>query len=375
MPAIIRAQLAQQIVDTLKTICHHDINYIDIEGRVIASTDPDRVGGYHTGGHEAARTGRMVAIEGDDRQQEVRHGINMPIRFNGSTVAVIGITGIPAEVERYADLAQRITLLLLREHEIDSRNYNIRTQTGYLVRALIDRENVAPAFIAEVLEKNGLTNKPDEWRTIVIQLQDEHPHPLSAIEAGVREVMKQCGKCLFGYRFPHEFVLLIRESDSARWVNSLRQLADEWKTDIRTGVGSKRSLSRQDLSFQAAKLAVQSLEVGENFALYESMRLEILLGSVSKAAADAYLQKCLSGLDEADKNLLNLYFACELSLKETAKKCFLHVNTVQYQLKRIRERSGLDPRRFREASLLYTALRVEAMTSRSMSGSADDSYS
>jgi len=33
-------------------------------------------------------------------------------------------------------------------------------------------------------------------------------------------------------------------------------------------------------------------------------------------------------------------------------------------LKRIRERCGLDPRRFREASLLYTALRVEAMRRR-----------
>ena len=51
-----------------------------------------------------------------------------------------------------------------------------------------------------------------------------------------------------------------------------------------------------------------------------------------------------------------------MSLKETAERCFLHVNTVQYRLKRVRERCGLDPRRFREASLLYTALRVEAMS-------------
>jgi carbohydrate diacid regulator len=95
------------------------------------------------------------------------------------------------------------------------------------------------------------------------------------------------------------------------------------------------------------------------------MRLELLLGSVSEAAADAYLQKCLDGLDEADRKLLRLYFASEMSLKETAEKCFVHVNTVQYQLRRVRERCGLDPRRFREASLLYTALRVEAMQNRS----------
>ena len=50
MPAPIQGQLAQQIVDTLKTICNHNINFIDVQGRISASTDPARVGSYHDGG-------------------------------------------------------------------------------------------------------------------------------------------------------------------------------------------------------------------------------------------------------------------------------------------------------------------------------------
>lgn len=364
MPAQIRTQLAQQIVDTLKTICNHDINFIDVQGRISASTDPARVGSYHVGGHQAAQGGQIVVIDEDDPQRDLRHGINMPIRFHGSTVAVIGITGVPGEVQKYADLAQRLTLLLLREHEIDMRNYDTRTQTGYLVRALIDREAVSAAFISEVLERNGLSDRGESWRTMVIQLQQTHEHPLSAIEAATQEAVKRLGKCLYAYRFPNEYVLLVKERDCARWERALRELADEWPKDIRVGIGSSRRLSRQDLSFRAAKLAIQSQEAGENFASYESVRLEILLGSVSDAAASAFLQRCLSGLDDADRELLNLYFASDLSLKETAQRCFLHVNTVQYRLKRIRERCGLDPRRFREASVLYTALRVEAISAR-----------
>ncbi len=42
MPLRIQTQLAQQIVDTLKTICSHDINFIDVGGRIAASTDPAR---------------------------------------------------------------------------------------------------------------------------------------------------------------------------------------------------------------------------------------------------------------------------------------------------------------------------------------------
>ena len=315
MPARIRNQLAQQIVDTLKTICSHDINFIDVQGRISASTDPARVGEYHFGGHNAAQSGQVIVIGQDDTLNSMRQGINMPIRFHGSTVAVIGITGEP----------------------------------------------VNPEFVSEVLERNGLSDKAEQWRAMVIQLKESHVHTLSAIEAAAQNVTKRLGSCLYAYRFPDEYVLIVKERDSARWEKALRALAADWPEDIRAGIGSARRLSRQDLSFQAAKLALQSLETGENFASYESIRLEILLGSVSEHAAKTYMEKCLKGLDQGDKDLLNLYFACEMSLKQTADRGFQHVNTVQYHLRRIRDRCGLDPRRFRDASLLYTALRIDAM--------------
>ena len=361
MPAQIQTQLARQIVETLKTICSHDINFIGTDGRIAASTDPAREGSYHEGGREAARLGKVVTIEADDPDRNLRHGINMPIRFHGDTVAVIGITGAPGEVRKYADLAQRLTLLLLREHEIDARNYDTRTQTGYLVRALIDREAVPHDFIAEVLSRNGLSDRDEAWRTVVIRLQEAHASPLSAIEAAVQDTVAATGKCLYAYRFPNEYVLLFQERDRARWEKAMVALASGWPEDIKIGIGSARRLSRQDLSFQGAHLALISLEAGENFANYENIRLAILLGSVPEAAAEAFTQKCLGEIGAADRELLGVYFACEMSLKETAGRCFLHVNTLQYRLKRIRDRCGLDPRRFRDAATLYMALRLEAL--------------
>ena len=82
MPAPIHLQLARQIVDTLKSICEHDINYIDTQGRICASTDEDRIDDFHEGGAEAARTGEIITIEEDDPEKGVRRGINMPIRLD-----------------------------------------------------------------------------------------------------------------------------------------------------------------------------------------------------------------------------------------------------------------------------------------------------
>jgi len=361
VPAQIHTQLAQQIVATLKTICSHDINFIDVQGRITASTDPARVGSYHEGGQVAAQTGTVVTIEADDPNRGLRHGLNMPIRFHGNTVAVIGITGVPQEVRKYADLAQRLTLLLLREHEIDARNYDTRTQTGYLVRALIDREAVAPDFMSEVLARNGLSDGGEPWRTAIIRLKDGHESPLSVIEAAVQDAVSGAGKCLYAYRFPNEYVLLIREREVSGWERALSSLAGSWPGDIQIGLGSARRLSRQDLSFQAAKLAIISLEAGENFASYENIRLEILLGSVPENAAEAFAQKCLGQISPSDRELLGVYFASEMSLKDTASRCFLHINTLQYRLKRIRDCCGLDPRRFRDAAMLYMSLRLEAL--------------
>ena len=70
MPAHIRTQLARQIVDTLKTICSHDINFIDVNGRICASTDSARVGGYHVGGHEAALLYVALRVEAMNRREE-----------------------------------------------------------------------------------------------------------------------------------------------------------------------------------------------------------------------------------------------------------------------------------------------------------------
>ena len=100
-------------------------------------------------------------------------------------------------------------------------------------------------------------------------------------------------------------------------------------------------------------------DADEDELIFEDLDLELLLAGVSRHTADMYLQKCLAPLDEADRELLLVYFATEMSLKRTAELLFLHKNTLQYRLNRIRERCGYDPRIFREAVVLYTALRLE----------------
>ncbi|MCD0050356.1 PucR family transcriptional regulator, partial [Streptococcus agalactiae] len=53
------------------------------------------------------------------------------------------------------------------------------------------------------------------------------------------------------------------------------------------------------------------------------------------------------------------YFKHNLSLKECSQELFIHKNTVQYRLNKIYESTQLNPRNFKDATLLYLALKSE----------------
>jgi carbohydrate diacid regulator len=354
-------QTAQQIVETLKMICDHDINFIDSDGKICASTDGTRIGGYHEGGHQAAISGQSVTIERDDPARELRWGINMPIKYNGRIAAVIGITGRPEEVRKYADLAQRITLLLLREQDLAARNNDARNQTGFLVRALIDNETVSSTFTEDVLTMNGLTSEPSQWRTVVFRLKTKHSRPLHEIETALRNTIGRLGGCLHTYQFPDEYIVILPQNGFDKKERLLSALAESYPDALQIGVGPIHRLTRQYRSCQGARLALKCLSAGENFAKYDDKLLELLLADVGRDAADDYIHRCLDKLDDEDKALLDVYYACDMSLQKTAERCFVHKNTMQYRLNRIEDRCGLDPRRFRDAAALYTALRIEKL--------------
>ena len=355
MPAPIHLQLARQIVDTLKSICEHDINYIDTQGRICASTDEARIDDYHEGGAEAARTGEIITIEEDDPEKGVRRGINMPIRYRGDTVAVIGITGEPEEVRKYAFLAQRITLLLLREHEMDVKNHNLQSQIHHVVISLVNQETLNQDFLQEVLKRCGIDSVSGTWQAAVIQLNERyHLSNLAMIESRLYQTFEQIEECLYTYNYPNEYILIGKKE-----LKGLDYLADKYEEILKIGVGTKGKLSGVYRSFHSARLALGSMPAGKNLQYFEDLDLELLLAGVSRHTADMYLQKCLAPLDEADRELLLVYFATEMSLKRTAELLFLHKNTLQYRLNRIRERCGYDPRVFRDAVVLYCALRLE----------------
>lgn len=77
MITTVTQRLAQQIVDTVKDICERDINFIDQNGIIFASTNQKRIHDFLEIGKRVADTQTMIEVTADDTFSGTGPGMNM----------------------------------------------------------------------------------------------------------------------------------------------------------------------------------------------------------------------------------------------------------------------------------------------------------
>ena len=360
MALSIKKDVAQQIVEAVKDVCSHDINFIDSNGIIFASTNRKRIGDFHEIGLKVIKTGETMEVDTDDGFLGTQKGVNVPFVYNDEISAVIGISGEPEEVRKYAYLARKITNLLLREHELEIHEHNQKTQMTHVIRSIIFHDYVNPDYLRKFLEKYN-ADLHTNYRTIAVRLDSRYNlSNLSMIEHYIYRAFEFTGSPLYTFIYPNEYILLLEEEKFQKYLYVFEKLGEKQSPIIKIGIGNVEPLSRQHISYESAKIAISSLFFNESLAVFDSLDLEILLGNVSTNNKSLFLEKALGKLSDKDKLLLKTYFAVNMSLKEAADKLFLHKNTLQYQLDKIWKNTGYNPREFKDATVLYVALKLNS---------------
>ena len=162
-------------------------------------------------------------------------------------------------------------------------------------------------------------------------------------------------------------------ADSSRFSEisgKLRRFAEQHGDTLSIAVGRSVPLHQLSISLKTAETALRSLQFPaagndtdksaiEHYVLFDNLTLEIILSSVSPEDRKEFAEKTICLLSDNEQELLRTYFSLEMSLADTAEKLFLHKNTLQYKLNHIYKKCGLNPRKFRDAVLLYLALEME----------------
>jgi len=358
MALSIKQDVAQQIVEAVKDVCAHDINFIDSKGIIFASTNKKRIGDFHEIGLQVIKTGETIEVDTDEGYFGTQKGVNIPFIDKGDVSAVIGISGEPKEVRKYAYLAQKITTLLLREHELNTLEHNQKTQLNHIMRALIDHSYINPEYLKAFIKKYN-TSLDTNYQTILVKLESRYnPSNLAMIEQYIYQAFELTGSKLYTFNYSNEYILFLESKKVKQWLNLFEQLSKKHAPLLKVGIGYSNPLSHQHLSYQSAKLSINCLLSNEYMAIFDNLDISILLGNISADTKRHYLDKTISKLSEKELELLETYFFHDMSLKATCEELYLHKNTLQYKLDKIHKTTGYNPRNFKNAVVLYIGLKL-----------------
>ncbi|MFD0696535.1 PucR family transcriptional regulator [Paenibacillus sp. GCM10027628] len=149
-------------------------------------------------------------------------------------------------------------------------------------------------------------------------------------------------------------------------------LANEWVGECHLAIGypvkPAKSLFGSILQLRETIMLGRSFHVGSFVHLPWELRLEKLLHLIHEDEKNEFLEQVLRGTDHAldseTVTTLEHFFALDCNVSETAKKLYIHRNTLLYRLDKFKHETGLDVRTFNHAVLVRLALLLYKVTKR-----------
>ncbi len=364
---------AMQIVEEISGIIHQHINFIDDQGIIIASTDPSRIDSVHMGAKRLIDEGlTQLIIASDDQYPGSRKGINLPITVDEKIIGVIGITGEPQEVSKFGEIIRKFTEMTIRDVAIrEQKEQRDKVLSRFLENWLNDPEYpqspgfektaaslgvnpsvhrrvlVASFAVSDVLGTSDLQERLDRATRLLRQRLCDHPDH-HTIRIGARLVF-----------------LILHQSDDHLRLHT-QSIIDESLAfyQLRLHVGVDRDSSDQSLPDaynQASKALSASMAFGASRLLfYRDLHLDLFVHEIPETLKAEFVAKIFGACSISERQayctMLKLLYHHNGSIQKTADELFIHKNTLQYQLNRLQQLTGYDPRHTQNIALYTLAM-------------------
>ena len=369
----ISTKLAQTIVVDMKEIVNQEINYIDTDGIIIASTDLSRIGTFHGGGKRVVDTRREVVIQEDGEYAGARKGLNLPVTFENSIAGVIGITGEYEEIEKYGKMIKRFTELLIKDAYLNQLRSQERENQRMIIEELLFRSpstdeqsilnklkvfNIRPhvervVVVSEILgDDNRLIEENDNLFKLYSDRLTTYADPL---------LMQNKNKMIMVLQNLPETSLDALLSDLAR------ELQARYGFPVKSGIGTvEDELTGLKASYEKAQTALDWALFSDDKAVqyYNQMDIEIIAEKVSADIAAEYIRKVFAELEDKDaqeySRIFKLFEKYNGSITQISEALYIHKNTLQYKLNRLKTLTGYDMRRYGDFAVLKLAFLLSA---------------
>ena len=396
-------KLAQNIVNKTMNILEKNINIMDEKGVIIGSGDKNRLNQYHEGAAQVIKKGKKLEIYSKDINHLVgaKPGINLPIEHNNKIIGVVGITGEPNEVSPFGEVI-KMTVEMMLQQEFLLKELQLEKQARenfihdlisgrigndsdlFITRGQIVGYDVLIPRVALVMDiyqfektaKQSLQafkgSKEGE-----IHLQRLKNDVLKTIQGIFVDTPQEIVSYTGGDRFVVLKTINLKDSDEILRKKLFRMgeriknvISQQMKFKVTIGIGEYhkdvRGLSK---SF---KEATQALDVGTKLEgagdIYHVDNLGVgkLLAEIREESQQEFMEKTIYStknnkekkINETLLETLKAFFDNNSSISKTAQAIYVHRNTLLYRLRRVKEITGLDPKKFDDAVQLRLALKM-----------------
>lgn len=144
-------------------------------------------------------------------------------------------------------------------------------------------------------------------------------------------------------------------------------LSSEFYTDSVIGIGTVvtgvKDLARSYKEAQVALEVGKVFDTNKSIVSYENLGIARLIYQLPTTLCEMFLREVfkkgsIESLDQETLFTIQKFFENNLNVSETARKLFVHRNTLVYRLEKIKKFTGLDLREFDDAIVFKVALMV-----------------
>jgi carbohydrate diacid regulator len=370
---LLSQEIAQKITDQIMKNLGHNINVMNEFGEIIASGSKERLGTFHSIAADVIRNECRIDITEEEAKQVagVKAGINMPFYYDGKIGGVIGITGKPSEIEKPARIVKMVMELMLEQEFLKERLYVKHHQHTLFVNQVLEYEgDLGWRGVQTWAEKLDFDLQIPR-RAILFRLLNSREmlerNPLYTMDRIKDTVLEElmnshysASQDIIGHSGLDQFIVFktfrpMEREKALEWFRSYgkhfqRKLDQKFGLRLFVGIGSYYP-DPQELreSYKEAKQIMHLNEKRktslEGLWAAEDFFLELLFEQIPTRVLQHFLGEHTEYLSQSSELMetATMLMKHNMNLTETAKAMFLHRNTIQFRMNKIRQTMRWDP--------------------------------
>ncbi|MBU3824780.1 MAG: helix-turn-helix domain-containing protein [Candidatus Oceanisphaera merdipullorum] len=368
--------IADKIIARTKGLIPYDINVMNKQGIVVASTDASRVGREHQGARWVIEHQESVTVDNASTRYlaGAKPGVNLPIEYQGNCIGVVGITGDPDKVCELGALLKMTAELLVEQSREKDAALQLRIEKENCIKQLLQGQ-LDETQALSALKKVQLSIRLPAV-CVIITPSDPARMVQQKLDLTPSLALTLNGVFCFNSDAGLSFILdggSNTESHLAAKLGQLtRLLAQPFSVGIGCTVDTYQALAlsqvtaRAALQFGLAEVATSNCvhknsvnkSTTYNRYYYDHHKEKIIINSSAKGWHLSELTKEYRALCAADANgslrhTLQTLMSSSNDMTSCAQQLNIHRNTLRNRLEKIQDITGVNYKKLDQLFRLY----------------------